>query len=135
MAFIALALAVVATWLVLPPFNAFAEKQLRLDGSTDYRIWLGVLATMVVVGLLAGAYPALFQSGLRPLLLLKNKVQQSKGQLSLRKGLVVFQFALSIIMIVATLIVFLQMRYVNTTDMGFNKDQLPDYRHQQRRHS
>ena len=72
----------------------------------------------------AGAYPALFQSRLKPFLLLKNKIQQSKGQLSLRKGLVVFQFALSIIMIVATLVVFLQMKYVNTADMGFNKEQL-----------
>lgn len=124
MTFIALVLAVGATWLLLPSFNAFAEKQLSLDGSTDYRIWLGVLVTIVVVGLFAGAYPALFQSRLKPLLLLKNKVQQSKGQLSLRKGLVVFQFALSIIMIVATLVVFLQMKYVNTADMGFNKEQL-----------
>ena len=124
MTFISLVFAVVATWLLLPSFNAFAEKQLSMDGSTDYRIWLGVLVTIVVVGLFAGAYPALFQSRLRPLSLLKNKIQQSKGQLSLRKGLVVFQFALSIIMIVATLVVFLQMKYVNTADMGFNKEQL-----------
>jgi len=124
MTFNALLLAVGATWLLLPSFNAFAEKQLSLDGSADYRIWLGVLITIVVVGLFAGAYPAFFQSRLRPLLLLKNKVQQSKGHLSLRKGLVVFQFALSIVMIVATIVVFLQMKYVNTADMGFNKEQL-----------
>ena len=51
-------------------------------------------------------------------------MQQGKGHLSLRRGLVVFQFSLSIIMIIATLIVFLQMKYVNTANMGFNKEQL-----------
>jgi putative ABC transport system permease protein len=85
---------------------------------------MGILITVVVVGLFAGTYPALFQAGLKPYLLLKSKVKQGKGHLSLRKGLVVFQFTLSIIMIIATIVVFLQMKYVNTTDMGFNKEQL-----------
>ena len=124
MAILALILALAITKLVLPYFNAFAEKQLELTLSTDYRIWMGIIATITLVGLFAGSYPAVFQSGLKPLLLLKNKVQQGKGHLSLRRGLVVFQFSLSIIMIIATLIVFLQMKYVNTTDMGFNKEQL-----------
>ena len=124
MSVIALILSLVVTWLLLPSFNAFVDKQLSLSAATDYRVWLGIVITTLVVGLFAGAYPALFQSRLKPFLLLKNKIQQSKGQLSLRKGLVVFQFALSIIMIVATLVVFLQMKYVNTADMGFNKDQL-----------
>jgi putative ABC transport system permease protein len=124
MAIIALVLALVTVWLLLPSFNAFAEKQLSLNAGTDYRVWLGIFITILIVGLFAGAYPALFQSRLKPFLLLKNKIQQSKGQLSLRKGLVVFQFSLSIIMIVATLVVFLQMKYVATTDMGFNKEQL-----------
>jgi putative ABC transport system permease protein len=124
MAIIALVLALGIAKLVLPSFNSFSQKQLSLGLDTDARIWMGVIITVVVVGLFAGAYPALFQSGLKPLLLLKNKIQQSKGQLSLRKGLVVLQFFLSIIMVVATIVVFLQMKYVNTTDMGFNKEQL-----------
>jgi putative ABC transport system permease protein len=123
-AIIALILALATAKLLLPSFNTFAEKQLALTASTDYRIWLGIFITVIVVGLFAGAYPALFQSGLKPFLLLKNKVQQGKGHLSLRRGLVVFQFSLSIIMIIATLVVFLQMKYVNTTNMGFNKEQL-----------
>jgi len=124
MAIISLVLALLITKLVLPSFNAFTEKQLDLTTSTDYRIWTGIFATIIVVGLFAGSYPAIFQSGLKPLLLLKNKVQQGKGHLSLRRGLVVFQFSLSIIMIIATIVVFLQMKYVNTANMGFNKEQL-----------
>jgi len=124
MAIIALILSLGATKLLLPAFNTFTQKQLDLGLTTDPRIWFGIIATVLIVGLFAGAYPALFQSRLKPLLLLKNKIQQSKGQLSLRKGLVVFQFFLSIIMIVSTIVVFMQMKYVDTADMGFNKEQL-----------
>ncbi len=124
MAIFALILALMITWLLLPPFNGFTAKQLSLNTSTDYRVWLGVFVTVIIVGLFAGAYPAFFQSRLKPLLLLKDKIRPGKGQLSIRKGLVVFQFALSIIMIVATMVVFMQMKYVNTADMGFNKEQL-----------
>jgi len=124
MAIIALVLALAVTWLVLPAFNNFTGKKLSLDTGTDYRVWLGILITVLVVGLFAGAYPAFYQSRLKPFLLLKNKIQQNKGQLTLRKGLVIFQFALSIIMIVATLVVYLQMKFVNSIDMGFNREQL-----------
>ena len=121
---IALLLAFTAVKLLLPPFNAFTQKELSLGVQTDYRIWAGILVTTVFVGLLAGLYPALFQARLKPLLLLKNKIAAGKGHLSVRRVLVVFQFSLSIIMIIATLIVYQQLQYVNTKDMGFTKDQL-----------
>lgn len=121
---IALVLALATVKLVLPAFNAFTEKELELGVGTDARIWIGIVLTTVVVGLLAGLYPAFFQSRLRPFLLLKNKITVGKGNLSLRRVLVVFQFALSIIMIVATLIVHQQLKYVSSKDMGFNKEQL-----------
>jgi putative ABC transport system permease protein len=124
MAIIALILSLGIAKLLLPAFNTFTQKQLDLGLTTDPRIWFGIVATVLIVGLFAGVYPALFQSRLKPLLLLKNKIQQSKGQLSFRKGLVVFQFFLSIIMIVSTIVVFMQMKYVDTADMGFNKEQL-----------
>ena len=122
--FISLALSLLIVKLVLPYFNAFAEKSLALGLSTDYRLWLGVLLTAIFVGLLSGVYPAFFQARLKPLLLLKNKINIGKGNLSIRRSLVVFQFALSIIMIVATIIVYQQMKYVDTKDMGFKKEQL-----------
>ena len=121
---IALVLALATVKLVLPAFNAFTEKELALGVETDYRIWTGILLTTIVVGLLAGLYPAFFQARLRPFLLLKNKITVGRGNLSLRRVLVVFQFALSIIMIVATVIVHQQLKYVGNKDMGFNKEQL-----------
>lgn len=121
---IALIFAVVLTKLLLPAFNAFTQKQLTLGSQTDYRIWIGVIVILVLVGLLSGIYPALFQSQLRPLLLLKNKLPVRSGNISLRRSLVVFQFTLSIVMIIATLVVYFQIEYLNTKDMGFKKDHL-----------
>jgi len=121
---IALSAALILVQIFLPAFNAFTEKQLSLGLQTDYRIWLGITVIIIVVGLLSGVYPAIFQSGSKPLMLLKSKISVGRGNLSIRRSLVVFQFALSIIMIIATIIVYMQMKYVNTKDMGFNKEQL-----------
>ena len=121
---IAITLAVLLTKILLPSFNAFTEKQLILGAQTDYRIWIGVVVILFIVSLLSGIYPAVFQSHLRPLLLLKNKLPAGKGNISLRRSLVVFQFILSIVMIIATMVVYFQIEYVNTKDMGFKKDHL-----------
>ncbi len=120
----AMVFALMATKAALPWFNAFTEKQLAFGTGMDYRIAIGMVMTAVVVGLLSGLYPALVQAGLNPLSLMKGKTVASKNGVSLRRGLVVLQFAVSFVMIVATMVVFLQMKYVSTKDMGFNKEQL-----------
>lgn len=110
--------------LLLPRFNAFTEKKLSLDLNTDWRLWAGVVLVVIIVSIISGIYPALVQSRLKPYLLLKNKITGVGSQLSVRRVLVVFQFSLSIIMIVATMIVYQQLKYVEKRDMGFNKEQL-----------
>jgi len=117
-------LSVVLVNLLLPFFNLFTEKHLTLNLHTDDRIWIGVFSVTILVTLLAGLYPALFQSGLNPLSLLKSKVRLGSGNISLRRSLVVFQFVTSIVLIAATLIIYEQMQYVNTKDLGFDKDKL-----------
>lgn len=124
MTLIAFVLAFVLIQLLLPSFNAFTEKELSLGFKTDYRIWLGVIGVVILAGGLSGLYPALFQSRLKPLELFKNKLPVGKESISLRRFLVVFQFTVSIIMILATLVVYLQLQYINTKDMGFTKSQL-----------
>ncbi|MEP7268750.1 MAG: ABC transporter permease [Saprospiraceae bacterium] len=121
---IASLVALVFVKLALPRFNLFTQKNLTLGLHTDYRIWLGVLVIMIFVGLISGIYPALFQSTLKPLQLFKSKIKISSGNLSIRRSLVVFQFTISIIMIIATCVVYLQLKYVSSKDMGFKKDQL-----------
>lgn len=122
MTLIAMALALTLVKFTLPVFNDFAGKNLHLGFTMDYRIWIGIVFIAILAGLSSGIYPAFIQSRFKPFLLLKSKVSFGKGSLSIRRSLVVFQFTLSIIMIVATMVVFLQLQYVNTKDMGFNKD-------------
>lgn len=122
--FTAFVLAFILVQLTLPVFNRFTGKALTLGVGTDYRIWLGIAVVISATGLLSGIYPAFFQSRLKPLMLLKSKLTVGKSNLSIRRMLVVFQFTLSIIMIVATVVVYMQMQYVNTKDMGFAKDHL-----------
>ena len=110
--------------LLLPSFNAFTEKHLTFGLDSDYRLWMGLALTLLVVGFLSGIYPALFQSRLKPLQLFKSKISLGKGNLSLRRSLVVFQFAISIVMIIVTMMVYMQMKYINSKDLGFRRDQL-----------
>lgn len=121
---ISFVLAVIVVNIFLPAFNEFTNKQLSLSFQTDYRIWLYTIGTLAIAGLLSGSYPAFMLSSFSPLLLLKNLKLQNKGDLSLRKGLVVFQFTISVVMMVATIVLFLQVQFVNNTSLGFNKELL-----------
>ena len=120
--FISFLLALGVVNLLLPAFNQFANKQLSLGFSSDYRIWLFALAFVTIIGLLSGSYPALLLSRFKPVLLLKGLKLQNRTDLSLRKVLVVFQFTISVVMIIGTIVLFLQVRYLNSTNLGFNKD-------------
>src|SRR5678809_1140329 len=116
---IAFLLSVAVVNLLLPVFNRFTNKELSLGLSTDYRIWLYSIAFAVITGLLSGSYPAVMLSRFKPVLLLKGLKLQNKNDLSLRKGLVIFQFTISVIMIIGTIVLFLQVHYLNHTNLGF----------------
>jgi len=122
--FLSVVLSLVLVVVLLPPFNSFTGKSLSLGWHTDYRIWTGIVGIIAIVTLLAGLYPALFQSGLNPLALLKGKIRLGRGNISLRRSLVIFQFMISIVLIAATIIIYRQMQYVNKKDLGFDKDKL-----------
>jgi putative ABC transport system permease protein len=115
-------LAVVLVNITLPFFNHFVNKQLTLWVGTDYRIWLMALGATLLIGLLSGSYPALLLSGFKPVLLLKGVKVKQPGSLSLRKTLVVFQFSISTVMIIATIVLYQQVQFMQTTNLGFNKD-------------
>ena len=87
-------------------------------------MWIYMLVFAVVVGMLAGIYPASFLSGFKAITVLKGKFNPSREGISLRKALVVFQFTLSIALIAGTIIVYSQLKFLNRHDLGFQKDQI-----------
>ena len=122
--FFSFVLAIAVVNLLLPAFNQFTNKQLSLGFSSDYRIWFFAIAFVIITGFLSGIYPALMLSRFNPVLLLKGGKLQNKSDLPVRKGLVIFQFTISTVMIIGTMVLFLQVRYLNHTDLGFKKDLL-----------
>jgi putative ABC transport system permease protein len=119
--FIAFLVAVVIINLILPAFNQFAGKQLTLGISTSYSFWLIAVTLIIGMGILSGGYAATLLSKFKPVALLKGLKFQGGG-LSVRKGLVVFQFTVSTVMIIGTIVLLMQVNYLNNTDLGFNKD-------------
>jgi ABC-type antimicrobial peptide transport system permease subunit len=109
--------------LLLPLFSQVTGKQLALPFSNSH-FWLSIVALTLVTGLLAGSYPALFLSSFKPIRVLKGALQSSRGDGFLRKGLVVFQFTLSIILIIGTVIVSKQVNYVQQINLGYDRENL-----------
>ncbi|HTE33138.1 MAG TPA: ABC transporter permease [Chryseolinea sp.] len=112
--------AVVIALLLLPAFNKITGKQIDLHFDTTIIIYF--LAIVLCTGLLAGSYPALYLSKFSPLSVLKGKVNTSFAELLSRKGLVVFQFTLSTILIVAVIVIYQQIQFIQNTDAGYNKN-------------
>jgi len=122
-ALISMIVAVFVVWLFLPQFNVITEKKIVLDfGDMELLGWL--FGVTLSTGLLAGSYPAIFLSGFKPAAVLKGIVRGSWTELWARKGLVVFQFFLSVILIVSVLVIYRQIDYVQSKNLGYQKDHL-----------
>ena len=119
---VALVLALALVVVSLPFFNGLTGKSLDLAFLRTGWFWLGVMVFGVVVGLMAGSYPAFFLASFRPVVVLKDEIGRGAKRAGLRNGLVVFQFAVSIILIVGTLVVQHQLVYVQTARLGFDKE-------------
>jgi len=117
----AVTLAQLLVQLILPLFNGITSKQMSLDYA-DPSLLGGLLAITLITGFVSGSYPAFFLSKLEPVRILKGTLKFSPGSILLRKGLVVFQFALSVMLIAGTLIVYRQMQYIRHKNMGFDRD-------------
>lgn len=104
--------------------NGFTGKAITLTISSGLPIFLGLLIFALVVGLLAGVYPAFVISSFRPALVLKGQQGSFKGNSLIRRALVVSQFTISVVLIIATVITAQQLNYLNTQDLGFEKDQV-----------
>jgi len=120
---IAALLAIVLVTFILPYFNQVTSK-LIIVPYNDIRFWASLAGFILFTGILAGSYPAVFLSGLKPIRVLKGSLKFSGSSVLFRKGLVVFQFVLSIVLIICTIVVARQISYVQNADLGFDRDNL-----------
>ena len=122
-AFIAGAMALILALMVLPVFSTLIEKPLALNLTNGW-FWLAGLGFVLFTGLLAGCYPAFYLSSFLPIKVLKHIFNRKGSEVSLRKILVVTQFAVACALIVSTLVIHRQIRYSQDRETGYNKNQL-----------
>ncbi|HEX7844513.1 MAG TPA: FtsX-like permease family protein [Chitinophagaceae bacterium] len=125
LAVMAMIISVAATFLIIPVLNQFTGKSIVFDLFSNPVLAMIILGSGIVIGVLAGLYPALVLSGFQPIRILKNmKMIGTDGGAWLRHALVGIQFFLSVLLIVATTVVYRQTQYLNDKDIGFSKDQV-----------
>ncbi len=120
---VAIVIAMILVELVLPGFNNLIGKQL----SVNYQgagLYICLITIVLFCGLLAGSYPAFYMSSLKPLDIIKGVINKNPGNAGFRKILVIFQFSLSILLIICTLIIETQLKYIQNKNLGFNKDNI-----------
>ena len=115
-------LACIIVFLFLPEFNQITDKEIVIDPTPGMII--SILIIIVVTGFVSGSYPALYLSGFRPVKVLKGEIRGSVGELWARRGLVIFQFSLSILLIISVIVVYKQVEFVQNKHLGYDKENI-----------
>ncbi len=121
--FAAIMLSIAIVEIFMPSFGLLAGKKLHTAYFNNWIAIPGLILTVLIVGLIAGSYPSFFLSSFKPVQVLKGKLTGNKGNL-LRSGLVVFQFSISIILFIGTFVVYSQLKYIQNTKLGFDKEHM-----------
>ncbi|MEP6614926.1 MAG: ABC transporter permease [Ginsengibacter sp.] len=121
---LAMLLALLITWLVMPWLNKLSGQQLSMNILYQTKILTAIFFIPFVVGILSGIYPALFMSSFQPVKVLKGLVKVGGGNISFRQILVTAQFAISIILIISTAVVFKQLNYMQRKSLGFDREHI-----------
>lgn len=121
MCVLALLIALALVVVLLPYFNNLTQKTVHFSDEPSLLFWITGLT--LLTGLLAGLYPAFYLSAFKPIAVLKGKIINSFSAIALRKGLVVFQFVVSVCLIVAAIVIWKQLDYLKNQQLGFNKEQ------------
>jgi ABC-type antimicrobial peptide transport system permease subunit len=120
---ISISLSVVLVAILLPYFNQLTEKQISFPYSNIY-FWISLIALTFITGIASGIYPAVFLSSFKPITVLKGTLKFSNSSSFLRKGLVVFQFVLSIVLITGTIIISQQVNFIQKINLGYDRENL-----------
>ena len=121
---LAMLLSCAAVYCLLPSFNSFIGGNLRIDPAGSPGLLLGMTGTLLFIGLFAGSYPALVLSSFKPAGMMKGIFHKKQKGISFRNILVVFQFAVSIVLIIGTLVVKSQLHFIQNEDVGYSKDHI-----------
>ena len=121
--FLSFVLGIVLAWILLPYFNSLASKSLNIPWA-EWWFAAGILSSIVIVGIVAGLYPAFYLSSFKPIHVLKGALAVGNKSASMRSVLVVFQFAASVILIIGMLIIYRQMGFMLHKPLGFDKEQV-----------
>lgn len=121
--FVSISLGFLLAYMVLPLFNQLASKSLVFPFK-EWWLLPVLLASTLIIGVLAGLYPAFYLSGFKPANVLKGQLIKGKKGADLRSGLVVFQFTTSIVLIIGTFVIYKQVNYILNAKIGFNKEQV-----------
>ncbi|MBN1939492.1 MAG: ABC transporter permease [Candidatus Aminicenantes bacterium] len=121
---LAFVLALGAVKIILPSFSAFAGRTFHLTFGSGIQIWLGLLAIVVFVGVMSGAYPALFLSAFPAVSALKGGLRTGARKGGFRRAMVVLQFTISVFLVISTLVVSRQVRYLRNRPLGYDPDHL-----------
>lgn len=124
MCFLALILAVGITSLILPLFNDLSGKLIVMNEFLSPAVIGGMILFALTLGVLSGLYPAFYLSTFKPVSVLKGKLVSGAKGVRLRNALVIFQFSVSVILVVGTVVIYEQLQYLNNKQLGFDKDQL-----------
>ncbi|MCP4728164.1 MAG: FtsX-like permease family protein [bacterium] len=126
LSFLALILAVILIKITLPFFRDFTGRNIEFSLFSDWNFLFALIVTALMIGLIAGIYPALYLSGFKPLSVLQGAALKRAGKRFsfFRDGMVVFQFAVSVFLIISTIVVYNQMEYVQNKKLGFEKEQI-----------
>jgi putative ABC transport system permease protein len=123
LSFLSAVLSLFLVALALPTFNELTGKQLSLPALHSFFWWM-MLFLVLMTGFISGSYPALFLSSLNPIKVFKGSLQFSWSAIWFRKSLVIFQFSISIVLIIGAIVVAKQVNYVQAQDLGYNKENL-----------
>ncbi|WP_436516753.1 ABC transporter permease [Ekhidna sp. To15] len=121
--FIAFLSAVILTELALPAYNNLVDKELFINYQS-VEFWMFSIAIVIVLGVIAGSYPAFYLSSFRPVQTLKGTVKVGKGATTPRKILVIMQFAFSVVLMISTIVIFQQINLVKNRDLGYEQERL-----------
>lgn len=123
LALVACLFSIILVAFLLPSFKNLSGKQLTIDFSNSQFVF-GLVAIVLLTGLISGSYPALFLSAFKPVSVLKSIIQTGKKGASFRRILVVIQFSLSILLIIGTTVIYRQLRYIRNKELGFDKENI-----------